>query len=120
MHIGFAVGQGGQRFEVDQLARHHEGRHILPEIEYNFFGGRGTHIEKVEGGFVFIVKRAAVCHACYLFGGLLDLAQLDAVAEVLDLAVFSAVEVQDAVFVKVAEVAGLVDQLAVVVVERIL
>ena len=67
-----------------------------------------------------VVERTAVDNAVDLAGSFLDLAELDAVAEVLDLPVLSAVEKQGTVGSKAAEVAGLVDQLAVVGVERIL
>ena len=67
-----------------------------------------------------IVERAAIDNAVNLAGDFLDLTELNAVSEVLDLSVHSAVEVQNAVLVKAAEVACAVNQLAVVGVERIL
>ena len=67
-----------------------------------------------------IVERAAIDNAVDLAGGFLDLTELNAVSEVLDLSVHSAVKVQNAVLVKAAEVACAVNQLAVVGVERIL
>lgn len=67
-----------------------------------------------------MIQGTAILHAVDQLRGLFDLAELDAVTEVLDLAVHTSVEHQVAVFAPAAEVAGLVDQLAVVRVQRIL
>ena len=85
MHIGLAVRERGQSLEVHELAGNHEGGHVRAEVEDDLLGCRLSRIEQVEGRLLLMIEGAAVLHALDLAGGLLDLAQLDAVAEVLDL-----------------------------------
>src|SRR5207249_10014061 len=69
---------------------------------------------------VLVIDDAAVANAVHLKDRMLDLAEFDAVAEVLDLKIAAAQKHQLTAAVPVAEIAGAVDQLGIMGIEGIL